>query len=101
MRRDVGRHADSNPARSVRQQIGEKPGKDFRLFLFPVISGLIVNCAVIETRHQVHDSLRHPRFGIAVGGRIVTVDIAEIALAIDQRKAQREILREPDHRVID
>ena len=42
-----------------------------------------------------------PRFGVAVGGGVIAVDVAEIALAVDQRIAKREILREADHRVVD
>ena len=42
-----------------------------------------------------------PRFGVAHGGGIIAVDIAEIALPVDQRIALGEILREPHQRVID
>ena len=42
-----------------------------------------------------------PRLGVAVGGGIIAVDVAEIALAVDQRVAEREILGEADHRVVD
>jgi hypothetical protein len=42
-----------------------------------------------------------PRLGVAHRRGIIAVDIAEIALAVDQRVAQREILGEADHRVID
>ena len=42
-----------------------------------------------------------PRLGVAVGGGIIPVDVAEIALPVDQRVTEREILRQPDHRVID
>jgi hypothetical protein len=44
---------------------------------------------------------RQLRFGVAVGGGVIAVDVAEIALPVDQRVAQREILREADHRVVD
>ncbi len=43
----------------------------------------------------------HARFGVTVGGRIIAVDIAEIALAVDQRIARGEILRQPHHGVVD
>ena len=43
----------------------------------------------------------HARFGVAIGGGIVAVDIAEIALPVDERIARGEILREAHQRVID
>ncbi len=41
------------------------------------------------------------RLGVAVGGRVVAVDIAEIALPVDQRIARVEILRQAHQRVVD
>ena len=43
----------------------------------------------------------HPRFGVAIGGGGVAVDIAEIALPVDQRIARDEILGETHQRVVD
>ena len=45
--------------------------------------------------------LGQPRLGVAHGGRVIAVDVAEIALPVDQRIALREILREPHQRVVD
>ncbi len=45
--------------------------------------------------------VRQPRFGIPHGGCVIAVDIAEVALAVDQRIAHGEILRQPHQRVID
>ena len=45
--------------------------------------------------------LGEARLGVAHGGGVIAVDIAEIALPVDQRIALREILREPHQRVID
>ncbi len=44
--------------------------------------------------------MRQARFGVSHRGRIIAVDIAEIALAIDERIAQREVLRETHQRII-
>ena len=41
--------------------------------------------------------LREARFGVAVGRRRVAVDRAVVALAVDERVAHREVLREADH----
>ena len=45
--------------------------------------------------------LGQPRLGIAVGRGIIAVDIAEIALAVDQRVARGKILGEAHQRVVD
>ena len=42
-----------------------------------------------------------PRLGVAHRRRVIAVDIAEIALPVDQRIALRELLREPHQRVVD
>src|SRR3546814_11404835 len=47
------------------------------------------------------DLLGQARLGISHGGGVIAVDIAEVALAVDQRIALGEILGEPDHGVID
>ena len=41
------------------------------------------------------------RLGVAIGGGVVAVDVAEIALPLDQRKARGKILREPHQRLVD
>ena len=38
---------------------------------------------------------------VPVGGGIIAVDVAEVPLPVDQRVAEREILGEADHRVVD
>ena len=43
---------------------------------------------------------RQAALGVAHRRRVIAVDIAEIALAVDQRIALREILRQPDQRLI-
>ena len=45
--------------------------------------------------------LGQPRLGVAIGGGIIAVDVAEIALAVDQRIARGEILGETHQRVVD
>ena len=45
--------------------------------------------------------LGQARFGVAHGGGVIAVDIAEIALPVDQRIALREILGEAHQRVVD
>ena len=101
VRRNRGRHPDRDPARAVGQEVGEQPGEDFGLFLLAIVGGLEIDRALVEPGHELHGDGGQPRFGIAVGRRIITVDIAEIPLPVDERVAKREVLREADHRIID
>ncbi len=39
--------------------------------------------------------------GVALGGRVIAVDVAEVALPVDQRVAHGEVLREARQRVVD
>ena len=98
--RDVGRHAHSDPAGAIGEQVGEEAGHDFRLFFLIVVGRNEIDRACVEAFHQAHRGLRQPRLGIAIGGGVIAVDIAEVPLPFDQRVAQRKILREPDHRII-
>ena len=41
------------------------------------------------------------RFRVALGGRVIAVDVAEVALAVDQRVAHGEVLRQARQRVVD
>ncbi len=45
--------------------------------------------------------LLQPAFGVAHSGGAVAVNRPEVALAVDQRKAQRPLLRHADQRVVD
>ena len=40
-------------------------------------------------------------FRVALGGRVIAVDVAEVALAVDQRVADGEVLGEAGQRVVD
>ncbi len=99
--RDIGRHAHRDAARAIGEQIGEQAGKDLRLLLLAIVGRDEIDRPLVEPLHQPQRGLGQAGFGVAVGGGVIAVDIAEIALPLDQRVAQREILREANHRVID
>ncbi len=101
VRRDRGRHADRDPARAVGQQVREQPGENLGLFFLAIVGRAKLDRAVVEAGHQLHRDGRQPGLGVAIGRGVIAVDIAEIPLPVDERVAEREILREADHRVID
>ena len=101
MRRDRGRHADRDALRAIGEQIGKGGGQDHRLLeVAGIILAKIDGVFVYAFEKSARD-VGHARFGIAVGGGAVAVDIAEIALPVDQRIARGEILRQPHQSVID
>jgi len=100
MRRYAGRHAHCNAAGAIGKQVGEKAGEYLRLFILAIIGRAKIDRAFVQPRHQVGGRLGQARFGIAHRGGIIAVDIAKIALPVDQWRAQDEILRQPHHGVI-
>ncbi|MGY3421105.1 hypothetical protein ACVWZW_001580 [Bradyrhizobium sp. F1.13.4] len=58
-----------------------------------------MSLSMSASRAQRH--LGQSGFGITIGRRRIAVDRAEIALAVDQRHAHGEVLRHPDHGVVD
>ena len=100
MRRDARRHANRNATRAVRQQVWKQARENFRLFFLAIVRRFEIDRAVVEARHQVDGRLRQARLGIAIGSGVITINVAEIALPVDQRIAQCEILSEADHCVV-
>ncbi len=101
VRRDRGRHAHRDALRAVGQQVRKPTGQDRRLFRLAVIVGAKLDRVLIDALEQEARDLGHPGFGVAVGGGVIAVDVAEIALPVHQRITRREILRQPHQRVID
>ena len=101
VRRDRCRHSDRDPARAVGEQVREQAREYLRLLLLAIVGRTEVDGAFVEPRHQLRRDRGQPRLGVAVGGGIIAIDVAEIALPVDERIPKREILREADHRVVD
>ena len=101
MRRDVGRHADRDALRPVGQQVGEGRRQHRRLAALAVIGLAEIDRVLVDALQQRLGHRRQPRLGVAHGGGVIAVDIAEIAVAFDQRVADREFLRETHHGVVD
>ena len=55
----------------------------------------------VDALHDEARDIGHARFGVAVGGGVIAVDVAEIALPLDQRIARGEVLREAHQRLVD
>ena len=101
VRRDVRRHADGDAGGAVDQQVREARRQDERLLLLPVVVGPEVDRVGVEVAQHLARDRGQPGLRVPHGGRGVVVDRAEVALAVDERVAQGEVLRHPDERVVD
>jgi hypothetical protein len=101
VRRDVGRHADRDPAGAVDEDIGEARGQDLRLVLGRVVVRLEVDRVLVDVVQQRGGDAGEPRFGVAHRRGRIGVHGAEIALAVDQRHAHRPLLRHAGEGVVD
>ncbi|MET3838674.1 hypothetical protein ABIE49_000752 [Bradyrhizobium sp. OAE829] len=99
--RDRGGHADRDALGAVGEQVREAARHHHRLFGLAVVIGTELDAVLVDALQQQLRHRGHARFGVPIGRRIIAVDIAEIALAVDQRVARGEILRQPHHGVID
>jgi hypothetical protein len=101
MRRDCGGHADRNALGAVSEKIRKRAGQHHRLFLGAVIGRAKIDRVLVDPLDQKTGHFGEARLGVAHRRRIIAVDIAEIALPVDQRVALGEVLREPHQRVVD
>ena len=101
VRRNIRRHADRDAGRTIDQQIRNARGQraGFRFLLIVVrheIDGVLV-----DVGEQIRGESLQAAFGVAHRRGGVAVDRTEVALPVDQRIAQREILRHAHERVVD
>ena len=101
VRRDRGRHADRDALRAVGEQVRNRGRHDDRLLGVAGVVVAPVDRIFLDALHEETGDVGHPRLGVAVGGGVVAVDVAEIALPLDQRVARGEILREAHQGLVD
>ncbi len=100
VRRDVGRHPDRDTVGAVDQQVGNLAWQHLGLVLRAVEVGNEVDGVLVDIGQHPFRQPRQAAFGVAVGGRRIAVDRAEVALAVDQRIAHAPRLRHPHQRVV-
>ena len=100
VRRHVRRHADGDAARAVDEQVRERGGQDGRLLQRVVVVGDEVDGVLVEAGDQRQGCGREARLGVT-RRRGALVERAEVAVAVDQRQAHREVLRHAHERVVD
>ena len=98
---DGGGHAHRDPAGAVGQQVGEGGREHHRLAVLPVIGGAEVHRVLVEPFQQEAGRGGELALGVAHGRGVIAVDVAEVALAVDQRIALGEVLGQAHQRLID
>ena len=101
MGRDVRSHTDRNALAAVDQQVREAAGQDVGFLLGFIKVGIPVDGLLLDIRQHLAGHLGHTGLGVTVSSRGIAVNGTEVALAIDQRVAQAEILCQTDHSIID
>ena len=80
--------------------MGSLAGSTWRLHARAVVVLDEVDGVLVDVREQLRGDRGHARLGVPHRGRWVAVDRAEVALAVDERVAQREILGEANECVV-
>ena len=101
VRGDVGGHADGDALATVDQQVGETRGQCLGLGERLVVVGLPVDGVLLQVTQELHGGLSQAALGVTHGGGAVAVDVAEVAVTVNERRAHGEPLRQADHGLID
>ena len=88
------------PDDAVDEQVRELGRQDRRLLLRAVVVVDEVDGVLVDVGEHLAGDRGQPRLRVAHRGGRVAVDRAEVALAVDERVAHREVLGEPDERVV-
>ena len=101
VRRDVGGHADGDARRAVDEQVRQLGRQDRRLLLRAVVVVDEVDGVLVDVGEHLGRDAGQAGLGVAHGRRAVAVDRAEVALAVDERVAHREVLGQADQGVVE
>ena len=89
------------PPAPLTSRFGKRAGRTTGSELLLVVVRLEVDGVLVEVVEQRERDAVEPRLGVAGGRRRIAVDRAEVALAVDERGAHREVLRHAHQRVVD
>ena len=101
VRRDVGGHAHGDARAAVDQQVGEAGGQDRGLFPALVVVGRPVDGLRVDVAQHLGGDAGQAALRVAHGRGRVAVDRAEVAVAVDQRVADGEVLGHAHQSVVD
>ena len=90
--RYVGGHADGDAGGAVDQQVGKLGGEDRRLQQLVVVVGRHADGFLVQVGQELVGELAQADLGVTHGCRRIAVHRTEVALAVHQHVAQREVL---------
>ena len=94
------RHAHGDTLRAVGEQVWEGRRQDHRFLFLAVVGIPEIDSVFVDVAQKHRSDFSQLGFGVPVSGGIIAVDVAEVALAVDQRVALDEILRQSHQRVV-
>ena len=100
VRRNVGRHPDRDAIGAVDQKIRNLTREKLGLLIGAVVVGLKIDGVLVDIGQHPLGDAGEARLGVAIRRGRVTIDGAEISLAVHQRIAERERLRHPHQRIV-
>src|SRR6202167_4996437 len=100
VRRNVGGHADGDARGAVDEQAGNPRGQDDGFFFAFIEVGNELDGFFFDVREHFFSDFRKARFGVTHGRGRIAVHGAEVALAVHERVAHVEILREADEGIV-
>ena len=100
MRGYARRHTDGNSVRAVYQKIGITCRQYGGLHSRVVEVGIKINRLFVDIPYHFGGNLAHSRFRITVSGRRVSVHRTEVSVSVNERTADRKVLRKPDEGVV-
>ena len=99
--RDVGGHTDCDALTAVDQQVREAAGQHAGLLFGLVKVGVPVDGVLLDIGQHLHRHAAHAGLGVTVSSRGVAVHRTKVTLTIHQRIAQREVLCQTYHGIVD
>ncbi len=100
VRRNVGRHTDSDPGSAVNQQVRDLGWHHIWDSLSAVVVINVINGLFFQIGHQLMGDLRQADFRITHCRGGVAIDGTEVPLAVDQHITQRKRLCHTNNGVI-
>ena len=88
------------PVAPLANKFGKARGENQRLAFAAVVGLAKVDRVLVDTVEQRLGDRRQSRFRVAHGSGVIAVDIAEVALTLDQPIAHGEALRQPNQRLV-
>mmetsp|Transcript_70446 Transcript_70446/g.165983 ORF Transcript_70446/g.165983 Transcript_70446/m.165983 type:complete len:904 (-) Transcript_70446:3267-5978(-) len=100
VRRDIRGHTHGDTCSTIHQQIRQTGRQDQGLFVAAVVVGAEIDSFLVDVGQHFMGDFVETNLGVSHCRRVITVNRAKVALAVDQHVAQAEGLGHPDDGVV-